>query len=142
MIVKYIPQRQLPAQPLVELGDQAEVKRAAQDAHVIGSSSGERDIDLTEAWVENEALRQDAVRSQLVSEIIAHGQSGCAVRVVVKQCGHSWWRRRIGNGLHQIREAFMRVVNAAKHIDRRIGSLNRMPAETASENVAEVKILQ
>ena len=68
--------RQLPAQPLVELGDQAEVERPAQDAHLIGRSAGERDIDLTEARVEEEALREDAVRSELVSEIIAHGQSG------------------------------------------------------------------
>ena len=44
MVVKYIPQCQLPAQPLVELGDQAEVKRPAQDAHIVGRSIGKRNI--------------------------------------------------------------------------------------------------
>jgi len=76
VVVKYIRQRQLPAQPLVELGDQAEVDCPAQDPHIIGRGAGERDIYLTEAWIEEEALREDAVRSELVGEIIAHGQCG------------------------------------------------------------------
>jgi hypothetical protein len=36
----------------------------------------------------------------------------------------------------------MRVVNAGQQIKRRVGLLNRVEANTASENVTEIKILQ
>ena len=36
----------------------------------------------------------------------------------------------------------MRVVNAGEQIKRRVGSLDRVVANAASENVAEIKILQ
>src|SRR5580700_5193261 len=65
MVVKYIRQGHLPAEPLVELGDQAEVERPAQDAHIIGSSGGKCDVRLTEARVEEKALGEDTVLAEL-----------------------------------------------------------------------------
>src|ERR1700690_2590172 len=142
MAVKYIRQCDLPAKPFVDFGDEAKVERPAQDADIIGRSAGERDIDLTEARVEEEGLREDAVFPELVGEIIAHGQSGRAIGVVVKNRDRGRWRRRIGFGLHQVREAFMRVVNAGKQIKSGVGSLDGVEANASSENVAEIEILQ
>ena len=122
----------------MELGNQADVEYPAHDTHIIGRRAGKRNIGLTEAWVEEEALREDTVLSQFVGEIIAHGQSGGAVGVVVKE--RNRWRR--GIGFHQVREAFVRVVDAGKKIKSRVGSLDRVEANTASENVAEIKTLQ
>ena len=85
MVIKYIRERHLPSQPLVELAGQAEIEHPAQDAHVIGRRIRKGDISLTEARVEEEALRKDAVLSDLVREIIAHSQSGCAIGVVIKE---------------------------------------------------------
>jgi hypothetical protein len=71
----------------VELGDQAEVECAPQDAYIIGRSSGKRDIRLTEAGVEQEALRKDAAFSELVGEIISDGQGRSAISVVISDRG-------------------------------------------------------
>src|SRR5208283_423299 len=78
MSVKYIRERHLPAQPLVNLSDVAEVHCPAHDAHIVRRrergkwNGGGIDVGLAETRIEQEALRKDAVRAEFVHEIVAH----------------------------------------------------------------------
>src|SRR5271154_1673688 len=119
----------LPAQPLADLRDRAEVKLSSIPA---GIAAGHVRVEI-------QLLHDHRALPGLVHQFFTQRKRGESARYTIRDEG---WRNRRGRDLRSIRISFVGVVNTGEKIQRGAARLDRVVAQSAAVYAEQIQVLQ